>query len=261
MGHAIEMLREHIPPGEPTAANTINYTLSDVGPEYPNVVPDRSTLWCVGRIQTVDEMEPILAQIKNCAEGAALSTGTEVTQEFITVTHEKIPNTVLSEVMHRNLVALGLPAYTHEEVMYARDLQKNCGAPEIGMDRQIQPLGPGSTGVTDNSEYSWFAPFAMASIACVPPGVGWHTWQVTAAANSGLGWKGMLLAAKLLMATGVDLFLDEVLIKAAQEEFKKRLGNREYRTLIPIEAPPPLEINRQTMEKYRALMEEKARKK
>jgi aminobenzoyl-glutamate utilization protein B len=261
MGHAIEMLREHIPPGEPTAANTINYTLSDVGPEYPNVVPDRSTLWCVGRIQTVDEMEPILAQIKNCAEGAALSTGTEVTQEFITVTHEKIPNTVLSEVIHRNLVALGLPAYTHEEDKYARDLQKSCGAPEIGMDRPIQPLGPGSTGVTDNSEYSWFTPFAMASIACVPQGVGWHTWQVTAAANSGLGWKGMLLAAKLLMATGVDLFLDEVLIKAAQEEFKKRLGNREYRTLIPIEAPPPLEINRQTMEKYRALMEEKARKK
>ena len=71
----------------------------------------------------------------------------------------------------------------------------------------------------------------------------------------------MLLAAKLLMATGVDLFLDEVLIKAAQEEFKNRLGNREYRTLIPIEAPPPLEINRQTMEKYRGLMEEKARKK
>jgi len=255
MGHAIELLREHIPPGETTAANTINYTFSDVGPEYPNVVPDRSTLWCIGRIQTVDQMEPILAQIKNCAEGAALSTGTEVTQEFITVTHEKIPNAVLSGVMHRNLVNLGVPFYTPEEEKFARDLQKSCGAPEIGMDREIQSLGPGSTGVTDNSEYSWFAPFVMASIACAPPGVGWHNWQVNAAANSGLGWKGMLLAAKVLMSTGVDLLLDEGLIKEAKEELKKRLGGREYRPLLPPDAPVPLEINRQTMGKYRSLME------
>jgi aminobenzoyl-glutamate utilization protein B len=131
-----------------------------------------------------------------------------------------------------------LPSYTPEEEEFARALQKSCGAPEIGMDREIQPLGPGSTGVTDNSEYSWFAPFAMASIACVPPGVGWHNWQVNAAANSGLGWKGMLLAAKLLMATGVDLSLDEGVIEEAQEEFKQRIG-----------------------EKYRPLMEEKSRRK
>jgi len=257
MGHAIELLREHIPPGEPTAANTINYTFSDVGPEYPNVVPDRATLWCVGRIQTVDQMEPILGQVKRCAEGAALATGTEVTQEFITITHEKIPNAVLSGVMHRNLVALGTPSYTPEEEKFARDLQRSCKAPEIGMDRKIQPLGPGSTGVSDNSEYSWFAPFVMGWVACAPPEVGWHNWQVNAAANSGLGWKGMLLAVKVLMGTGVDLVLDEGLIKEAKEELKERLGGREYRPLLPSDAPVPLQINRQTMEKYGPLMEEK----
>jgi metal-dependent amidase/aminoacylase/carboxypeptidase family protein len=136
-GHAIELLRS-TSPGEPTAANTIT-SFSDVSPEYPNVVPDRSTLCMRGRIQTVDQMEPILTQIKHCAEGAALATGTEVTQELISVTHEKVPNAVLSGVMHRNLAALGVPFYTPEEEKFARDLQKSCGAPEIGMDRQIQP--------------------------------------------------------------------------------------------------------------------------
>jgi aminobenzoyl-glutamate utilization protein B len=260
MGHGIELLREHIPPGEPTAANTINYTFSDVGPEYPNVVPDRATLWCVGRIQTVDQMEPIMGQIKRSAGGAALSTGTEVTEEVITVTHERIPNAVLSGAMHRNLVALGAPSYAHEEEKFARELQKSCNAPEIGMDREIRPLGPGSSGVSDNSEYSWFASFAMGSVACAPPGVGWHNWQVNAAANSGLGRKGMLLAVKVLMATGVDLLLDEELIKEAKEEFKKRMGGREYRPLLPPATSVPLEINRQTMEKYRPLMEKKEQK-
>ncbi len=255
MGHAIELLREHIPPGEATGANTINYTFSDVGPEYPNVVPDRSTLWCVGRIQTVDQMEPILEQVKRCAEGAALATGTKATAEFITVTHEKIPNSVLAGVMHRNLTALGLPSYTPEEEKFARDLQRSCGAAETGMNREIPPLGPGSSAVSDNSEYSWFAPFAMGWVACAPPGVGWHNWQVNAASNSGLGWKGMLLAAKVLTATAVDLLLDPALIRDAQAELRRRLGGREYRPLIPADSPVPLEINRETMEKYRPLME------
>ncbi|MCX5908607.1 MAG: amidohydrolase, partial [Deltaproteobacteria bacterium] len=257
MGHAIELMREHIPPGEPTAANTMNYTFSDVGPEYPNVVPDRSTLWCVGRFQTSLQMEPVLAQLKKCAEGAALATETKVVQEFITATHEKIPNAVLSGGMHRNLLALGTPAYTPEEEKFARDLQKSYGSPEIGMDRKIQPLGPGSTGVSDNSEFSWFAPFVMGWIACAPPGVSWHNWLVNAAARTGIGQKGMILAAQVLMATGADLLLDGNLIQEAKAEMQKRLGGRAYRPIFPPGTPVPIKINRETMEKYRPMMEEK----
>lgn len=257
MGHAIELMREHIPQGEPTAANTMNYTFSDVGPEYPNVVPDRSTLWCVGRFQTSLQMEPVLAQLKKCAEGAALATETKVVQEFITATHEKIPNAVLSGVMHRNLLALGTPSYTPEEEKFARDLQKSYGSPEIGMDRKIQPLGPGSTAVSDNSEFSWFAPFVMGWIACAPPGVSWHNWLVNAAARTGIGQKGMILAAQVLMATGADLLLDGNLIQEAKAEMQKRLDGRAFRPIFPPGTPVPIKINRETMEKYRPMMEEK----
>jgi hypothetical protein len=71
----------------------------------------------------------------------------------------------------------------------------------------------------------------------------------------------MIYAAKTLMTTGVDLLLDPRLIEEAQEEFRKRTGGRGYRSLLPPAAPVPLEINRQTMEKYRPLMEAKARRK
>jgi aminobenzoyl-glutamate utilization protein B len=257
MGHAIELMREHLPPGEPTAANTINYTFSDVGPEYPNVVPDRSILWCVGRFQTSAQMEPVLAQLKKCAEGAALATETKVTQEFITATHEKIPNAVLAGVMHRNLVALGPSSYSPTEEKFARDLQRSYGSPAIGMDRQIQPLGPGSTGVSDNSEFSWFAPLVMGWVSCAPPAVSWHNWLVNAAARSGIGQKGMILAARLLMATGVDLLLNEKLIREAKAEWKKRMAGRKFHPIFPARMPVPLEINRETMEKYRSLMDER----
>jgi aminobenzoyl-glutamate utilization protein B len=256
-GHAIELMREHIPPGEPTAANTINYTFSDVGPEYPNVVPDRSTIWCIGRFQTSAQMAPVLAQLKKCAEGAALATETKVTEEFVTATHEKIPNAVLSGVMHRNLVALGAPSYTAQEGKFARDLQKSYGSPQIGMDRQIQPLGPGATGVSDNSEFSWFAPFVMGWISCAPPGVSWHNWLVNASCRTGIGQKGMILAAQALMATGADLILDSKLIREAKAELKKRLGGRKHKPIFPPGTPIPLHINRETMDKYRPMMEKK----
>jgi hypothetical protein len=57
----------------------------------------------------------------------------------------------------------------------------------------------------------------------------------------------------------VDLLLDGKIIQEAKAELTKRLNGREYKILLPPDAPPPLDINRKTMEKYRPLMEEKGR--
>jgi hypothetical protein len=51
------------------------------------------------------------------------------------------------------------------------------------------------------------------------------------------------------------LLLDGKIIQEAKAELVKRLGGREYKVLLPPTAPPPLDINRRTMEKYRPLME------
>ena len=71
----------------------------------------------------------------------------------------------------------------------------------------------------------------------------------------------MIYAVKVLMTTGVDLLLNPRLIKEAQREFEKRMKGREYQPLLPPAVPVPLEINQQTIEKYRPLMEEKVGRK
>lgn len=254
-GHAIEMLREHISPSEAFSANTINYTFSDTGPEYPNVVPDRATVWCIGRLLTIDLLRDVLERVHRCFEGAALATGCELTKEFITVTHEMIPNEVLAETMYKNAVGLGSPTYTDEEEAFAKELQKSANAPQIGMDRTIQPFVAGQFAVTDTSEYSWLAPTSIASLVCAPPGIGWHNWQVAACANSNLGFKGMVYAAKILMTTGIDLLLDANIVQNAKVEWMRRLNGRKYSILLPQDAPVPLGLNRKTMEEYRSRME------
>lgn len=256
MGHAIEILREHVPPGHhPDAANTINYTFSDVGPEYPAVVPDRSTIWVVGRIRTSEEMEGIIARIHKCAEAASIATETSVKRDFISAVHEKIPNKILSSVLYQNLVELGPPSFDPDEEEFARKMQRDLGVEETGLAEEVMGFQEGYSVVCDNSEYSWLAPFAMIWIKAAPAGFGWHNWQVTALARSTIGKKAMVVAAKVLAASAVDLFTKPQIIEEAKQELSKRLGGRQYSSLIPEDLSPPIDLNRKTMEKYRALME------
>jgi aminobenzoyl-glutamate utilization protein B len=256
MAHAIELLREHIPPGDPEAAHTVNYTISDAGPEFPCVVPDRASLWAICRLSTAELVEEVMERVSKCAEGAALATGTEVEREFITATHEKLPNRILADVVHRNFVQIGPPRFSEEEQALARRIQRAQKVSETGLSEEILPFGPRATALTDNSEYSWFAPFAMIWVAAVPPGLGWHNWQVTALCGSEIGQKTMLAAAGVLAASAVELFLHPETIAAAKQELAERLTDRPYRPLIPTKAAPPMKLNQLTMEKYRSLMHE-----
>ncbi|UCF94739.1 MAG: amidohydrolase [Desulfobacterales bacterium] len=255
MGHALELLREHIPPGHPDAAHTINYTFADVGPEYPNVVPDRATLWVVGRTTTSADMAKVIQRVQACAEGAALATGTICQKEFITATHEKIPNQTLAAVLHKNLVALGVPRFSADEQALGRKMQKDLGVEEVGFNEEIMEFSGGSSAVSDNSEYSWFAPFAMAWLTSGPSGIGWHNWQVAATAYD-VGKKSMVKAAQVLAASAVELLVNPPIIAEAKKELARRLAGRTYQSLIPAEFDPPIDINHKTMEKYRPLMEE-----
>jgi aminobenzoyl-glutamate utilization protein B len=154
MGNMIEHLREHMTPGSPPfSSNTINYSFPDVGPSFPNVVPDRATLWVIGRFVASEELNYIISRIDKCAQGAALATETTFEVERITSTHERIPNKTMAELVYRNLLSVGTPKFAPEEQEFAKKLQLAYGAPEIGLDTTITPIHGGPGPVSDNSEY------------------------------------------------------------------------------------------------------------
>ena len=260
MAHALEMLREHIPPGSTTpmnaaGANTMNFTFADCGPEYPNVVPDRATLWVIGRFVNSDQMRDVIERIHKCAEGAAVATGTIWDKEFITATHEKIPNKALATVLYENWQAIGTPQFDEAEQGCARTLQRQMQVPETGIATGMLPFEEGDCVVCDTSEYSWFAPFTTIWVNMLPAGFGWHNWQVAATACSEIGKKTMVNAAKVLATSCVDLVTNPDILDDAKQELTERLAGRTYQSLIPDDVAPPIEINRKTMDKYRPLME------
>jgi aminobenzoyl-glutamate utilization protein B len=126
---------------------------------------------------------------------------------------------------------------------------------EIGLSEEIMDFGGGASAVSDNSEYSWFAPFAMTWVAVGPVGIGWHNWQIAAFARSSIGKKAMVVAAKVLAISALELLTQIHIIDKAKKELAERLSGARYSSLIPDDVEPPTYLNHDTMEKYRPLME------
>lgn len=251
-GHAVEMLREHIYPGcPPDAANTINYTFTTTGPEFPSVVPDYTTAWYIGRFITTEEMLNSLERVNKCAEAAAMATETSVEKELITATHHKIPNKTMAALIRKNMENAGVPKFTEEEHKKAKALQHELGTEETGLPTEMMPLEGGYTVLCDTSEYSWNAPYASPWIAMGMQNSGWHHWAVARCAGDTMGQKSMDCAAKVISMTAIDLICDKEKLKEAQDEWKQRMQGKKYKSLLPDDYEPPVELNKDVMDKYR----------
>jgi aminobenzoyl-glutamate utilization protein B len=56
------------------------------------------------------------------------------------------------------------------------------------------------------------------------PGTPAHSWQAVAAGGTSIGLKGMMVAAKTLAGTAIDLMQDPQTIARAKAEFEERRG-------------------------------------
>jgi aminobenzoyl-glutamate utilization protein B len=98
---------------------------------------------------------------------------------------------------------------------------------------------PGSTDVGD---VSWVTPTGQIVTACMALGTPGHSWQTVAQGRTGIGHKGMLYAAKVMARAAVDFMQSPDLIRAAQDEFKKRRAASDYVSPIPDGLKPPINM-------------------
>ena len=252
MAHSIEILREHIKPGTERSATTINYAFPDVGNSFPNVVPDNTIIWIVGRMKDAELAAEVLSRVDDCAKGCAMATGTTVKSEIITATHDMIPNMKLSKVYEENMHFVGLPEFSEEDQESAKEVQRVMGAKETGFSGTIEPTALGSQPVTDASEYSWHAPTALMNFALVPCiELAGHSWTMAKFAGSEIGKKVLSAVAKVISCSAYDLIHHPEIVKESKAEFRSRLNGRTYQSLLPEGAVPDLTTNKDIMNKFR----------
>ena len=233
--HGVNLMREHIEP-----SSRMHYTIVDGG-DVPNVVPEYGKVWLWLRDPRRAEVDALLARVRKLAEGAAAMTETSSTVTVQTGSWEVLNNAAGARLLDANLHWLWPIEYTEEEQTFARAIQRSAGVPEVGMDPDIQRLEgqEPESGSTDVGDVSWIVPTLTFTVATAPKGVPWHAWPVVASSGTSIGHKGLVLAAKTLAATMVDLYEQPAALKAVRDDFEARKGDVVYRAYIPA-GPPPL---------------------
>jgi aminobenzoyl-glutamate utilization protein B len=223
MDMMVNMMREHIP-----SDTRIHYVITNGG-KAPNVVPDFAEVYYYVRHGNRKTVVEIFDRITKAAEGAALGTGTRMDYELIGGTHELLPNTTLQQLMYTNLIKVGGVNYTEEEKTFGKAIIKSLGIENENLEKAsiIQPYKTLdlSFGSTDVGDVSFTVPTAGMGSATWVPGTPAHSWQAVAAGGTDIGNKGMMVAAKTIALTAIDLYLNPNMILKAKEELNQKRGS------------------------------------
>ncbi len=229
-------MREHV-----KQTNRIHYVITRGG-EQPNVVPATAQVWYYVRADAHEDAERQFDWLRDIADGAARMSRTKVSLRIDTDCHEIIPNLPLSKVVARNFRRVGPPRFDEADRKLARALQEPLRA-DFGqridkpLNEEVEPLPakpfPAAGGSTDVGDVSWFVPTSGLSTVCFAADSPGHSWQNTAAVGSPIGHKGLVVAAKVLGMSAIDLLRDEKTLKEARADLDKRLAGRKYTTRVP----------------------------
>ncbi len=188
---AISALRQHLPSGD-----RVHGVITDGG-EAPNIVPERAAAWFYVRSETPEGLESLVRRVRDCARGGARSSGARLRVERNPIGYAPMrANSALASLFRNNLESLGV--------------------------REPDPLPPLQMGSSDVGNASQAAPTIHPEIQMVEKDVSAHTHAFARAAGGRAGRKTLLLGAKALAMTGVDILLDGRARSRVKAEFRSR---------------------------------------
>ncbi len=250
MSIGFDKLREHL---RPTYRGHRTITMGGV---QPNIIPDKAQIWWYVRDASGPAAKENFDKLVNIGKGAELMTGTKMEMEYVASAWPQLGNRALGEVIQGNFALVGMPKWSDEEVRFAKEFQKSLGLREVGLNT----VPEGSSGraqafsSNDNGDVTWVVPSGLLNFPSSVPGVAPHNWQAGVTPVSSIAHKGEVTGAKVLAASILDLLTTPGHIQKAKAEFGEATKNSKYFSLMPAEAKPPLDMNREMMERFRPEM-------
>ena len=232
--HAMALMREHV---LPTAR--MHRAIKEGG-LAPNIIPDHARVQWFVRDSSGERVTEMLGRLRKAAEGAALGTETTAKVTLLASTRDPVTNEPLAKLLQKNLERVGAPKWSAEDEALAKAIQTEVGIPVVGLSHEVLPWkrGRGATASSDIGEVSAAHPLAELAVETAPVGAPWHHWDVASCAGGELGEKGMLVAAKVLASSAVDLLKDPALVAQAKAEFQKATGGKPYVSPLAKDAVP-----------------------
>ena len=249
--------REHLP-----LSQRSHYVITNGG-DQPNVVPSTASVWYYFRQTTYQSIKDLWATGDRMARGAAMMTNTELLPTR--VLGSAWPghfNRALAEAAYANIQKVGLPHWSEADETLAKALQKEIGVREEGMATELSRLtGPVSVaentggGSDDIGDISWNVPTITLRYPSNIPGLPGHNWANGVAMATPIAHKGNLAGAKAQAMTMLDVLLKPGLVQAAWDYFRNvQSRDQKYEPLIRPQDQPAIDLNKETMAKYRDAM-------
>ncbi|GHV55160.1 amidohydrolase [Synergistales bacterium] len=188
--HALDMLRQHVKP------DTRIHGVITKGGDAPNIVPDLAQASFYFRSPNREYLDKVLEKVYNCARGAALCTGTEVSRRnHETSFREILPNPEAERAMAKVLDELGIP-YSSE---------------------------PRFSGSTDVGDVSWRCPTLHIHMPFTDKNMALHTREFAAVTGDrGATVKGISNGARAIARMGLLALTDEEFKRKTREDFEKK---------------------------------------
>ena len=224
------------------------------GGNQPNVVPSEAAVWYFFREVDYPHVKELHALGTKIANAAAQMTDTTFTERVLGAAWQGHYNKPLAELLHANIERVGMPAWDRDDQSLAKAVQKLMGADQDGLRTETSALQDGSTtasGSDDIAEVSWNLPTVNLRYPANIPGAVAHHWSSGIAMATPIAHKGATVGAKAQAMTAIELFANPELVEKAWDYFREQTKDTTWESLIPLDSPPPIEVNREKMERFR----------
>src|SRR5262245_847624 len=246
--------REHLRPEQRS-----HYVITDGG-DQPNVVPSLASVWYFFREMDFENIKKNYEIGNKIAEAAAMMTDTKVTRKVIGTAAPRHFNKTLAETLQTNIERVGLPKWTDDEQTFAKAVQRLAEGKEDGLNIAVKKLEapaarPESGGSDDIGDVSWAVPTVTLRYPANIPNLPGHNWANAIAMTTPIAHKGIVAGSKVMAMTMIDLLMRPELIQSAKTYFTDvQLKNNKVLPLLSESDQPQIQLNRETMERYRPQM-------
>jgi len=254
MNIAWNMRREHLQPQQRS-----HYVINNGG-DQPNVVPSEASVWYYFREQTFDAIKKNFELGNKISEAAAMATDTTVTRKMLGSAAPRHFNKPMAEALSANIEAVGMPVWSEDDQAFAKTVQFNLGAEEKGLPTELMKLRapvekPDSGGSDDIGDVSWVVPTVALYYPSNIPGLPGHHWSNGIAMATPIAHKGVVVGAKAVAMTLVDLLTNPTLLTQAKTYFTDdQLKKEQYIPMISATDKAPTYLNAGIMGEYKGAL-------
>ena len=240
--------REHVRP-----EHRSHYIITHGG-DQPNVVPPEATVWYFFREWEYERINDLHAIGTRIANAAAMMTDTTMTERVLGAAWPGHYNKPLAEALHANIKAVGMPVWSEADQALAKAAQTEMKSKVEGLRTTVGELRAGQPfaggGSDDIAEVAWNLPTVVLRYPGNIPGMVGHHWSSAIAMATPIAHKGSTAAAKAHAMTVMDLLTKPEIITAAKQYFAEQTKTTKWESLIPVNSPPPIDLNKEKMERF-----------